>query len=262
VTIQPEIDSPPWARYGTKGMNGTKGTTAKGAVVAPEIAAPRRAGPATSGRITPDYRLRGLDFETAALIEPPAPPRRKQHASVRRKRRRLLLQWAIALVVVAVVAVLLRVAVVQPYTVDTTAMVPVLQPHTRVLVVTATFLTGSVHQGDVVVLHQPQGAGCAPGDLVSRAIGMPGQTIWSVGQSIYIDGQVLDEPGWYNVPFGEVGTSPIPRTTIPEGNYFVLGDNRTDTCDSRSFGLVASSLVIGEVVATTTRSGHLNVHVI
>jgi signal peptidase I len=256
VAIEPEIDARPWPR------NGTNGTLAKSAVLAPEVVLPRRTGPASSGSITPDHRLRGLDLETAALIEPPAPPRRKRHPSLRRKRRRLLLQWAIVLVVVAVVGVALRLAVVQPYAVSTTAMVPTLQPHTSVLVVTSTFFTGSVDHGDVVVLHQPQGAACAAGDLVSRVIGMPGQTIWSVGQSIYIDGRVLDEPGWYNVPFGEVGTSAVPRTTIPRGSYFVLGDNRTDTCDSRAFGPVSGSLVVGEVVATTTREGHPHVHFI
>jgi signal peptidase I len=232
-------------------------------VAVPEVASPRRAAPASASprRITPDYRLRGLDLETAALIEPPAPLRRR-HPGLRRKRRRLLLQWVIVAAVIAGVAVVLRMAVMEPYTVSTTAMVPTLQPNTGVLVVTSTLLTGGVDRGDVVVLHQPPGAGCVTGELVSRVIGLPGQTIWSAGQSIYVDGQVLDEPGWYNVPFGEVGTAAIPRTTVPEGSYFVLGDNRTDTCDSRAFGPVAGSLVVGRVVATTTRDGHPYLHTI
>jgi signal peptidase I len=255
MTIQPEIEA-------LAGTNGLDVGSAETAMLAPEVVLPRRTGPASSRTITPDYRLRGLDLETAALIEPPAPPLRKRHPSVRRKRRRLLLQWLTALVVVAAAGVLLRVAAARPYAVNTTAMVPTLQPDSSVLVVTSKLLAGPPQRGDVVVLHQPRNASCGAGDLVTRVIGMPGETIWSVGQTIYIDGTVLDEPGWWNAPFGEVGTSAIPRTTIPEGSYFVLGDNRTDTCDSRAFGPVAGSLVVGEVVATILRNSHPNVHVI
>jgi signal peptidase I len=141
-------------------------------------------------------------------------------------------------------------------------MVPTLQPGTHVLVVKWRRLTGSVGAGDIVVFHQPEGASCSDGsrDLVKRVIGVPGQTIWSVGQSIYIDGQVLDEPGWYNPPFGEIGPTAIAPTTIPPGSYFVMGDNRTDACDSRAFGPLSGSLVVGEVTATVARDGHLSLH--
>ena len=91
-------------------------------------------------------------------------------------------------------------------------------------------------------------------------IGLPGQTIWSAGDRIYVDGRPLNESGWYNPPFGELGPTPIARTTIPADSYFVLGDNRTDPCDSRAFGPVAGSSLVGKVLATTTRGGHPSVH--
>ncbi|MEA3215256.1 MAG: hypothetical protein QOJ19_1412, partial [Acidimicrobiia bacterium] len=144
MTIQPEMEalSPP------RGLNGTttEPATLVSEVAVPDVAAPRPSR-VSSRSITPDYRLRGLDLETAVLIEPPAPPRRRQHPALRRKRRRLLLQWLIVLVVVAVVGVLLRVAVARPYAVNTTAMVPTLQPDSSVLVVTSTLLTGAVQRG-------------------------------------------------------------------------------------------------------------------
>ena len=97
-------------------------------------------------------------------------------------------------------------------------------------------------------------------DLVKRVIGLPGETIWSAEGSIYVNGQRLNEPGWYNPPFGELGPTEIARTNIPSGSYFVMGDNRTDTCDSRSFGPMPKSLLVGRVVATIARDGHPFVH--
>jgi signal peptidase I len=164
--------------------------------------------------------------------------------------------------VVALAALGMRAWVVKPYSVTTTSMVPNIEPDTNVLVLKPDFLRGSLDAGDVIVFEQPENARCAPSgdDLISRVIGLPGQTIWSVGQNIYVDGQLLDEPDWRNPPFGEVGTTRIARTTIPEGSYYVMGDNRTDTCDSRSFGPISGSLVVGEVVATIARNGHPFVH--
>jgi signal peptidase I len=127
-------------------------------------------------------------------------------------------------------------------------------------------LTGGIDAGDVIVFEQPDGARCMVGGdaehLVSRVIAVGGQTIWSEGRDIYVDGALLDEPDWHNPPFGAVGTTPIERTTVPPGSYFVLGDNRTDTCDSRAFGPVDDSLVEGRVMATIARDGHPYVHTI
>jgi signal peptidase I len=218
---------------------------------------PARARP---GRAA-DYRLRGLDLDAYALAETPAGPERKKHPSRRYRRRRLLIQWVAVLAVTAAVAVALRVSVVQPFTVRSTSMVPTLQAGTGVLVVKPSFLTGSVKTGDVVVVDEPAGFDCNAGGetsrhLVKRVIGLPGETIWSVSGSIFVDGRPLDEPGWYNPPYGEVGATDIVRTTLPAGSYFVMGDNRTDSCDSRAFGPVPKSAFVGKVVATITRNGH------
>jgi signal peptidase I len=167
----------------------------------------------------------------------------------------------------ALVAVLLRATVVQPFTVRSTSMVPTLWPGTDILVLKWRSLTGSIEAGDIIVFRQPEGSNCPAGaadsqELVSRVIGLPGDTIWSDAERIYINGRRLDEPGWHNPPFGELGAIRIARTTIPRGSFFVIGDNRTDPCDSRSFGPVPESLVVGEVVATTARDGHPSVRLI
>jgi signal peptidase I len=222
-----------------------------------EVVATVRNAPSVPRRVSTDYRLRGLNFDRAVTLEPPGRLANRAHPALRRRRRRLVVKWTVALIVVAALAAVLRLAVVQPYSVHTTAMVPTIQPDTGVLVVKR----GSIGVGDIVVLDPPEGAACAAGaDVVSRVIATGGQTIWSVGQRIYVDGAPLAEPGWYNPPFGEVGTTEIARTTVADGDLYVLGDNRTDTCDSRAFGPIDRSLVAGRVVAQITRDGHPNFH--
>jgi signal peptidase I len=228
--------------------------------VAAPVAAPRRAATAPPGpRRKHDYRLRGLDLDALEQADPPVGEQLRGPSSGRLRLRRLLLQTVVVAAVLTLVAGVLRVAVVRPYSVQSTSMVPTIWPETDVLVATSSLLSGSVKRGDIVVLRQPDGAACAGAgslDLVSRIIGLPGDTIWSESGRILINGEYLDRPTWHNPPYGEVGPRPIVRTTVPKSSYFVLGDNRTDTCDSRVFGPVAESDLVGEVIASTLRDGH------
>jgi signal peptidase I len=80
-------------------------------------------------------------------------------------------------------------------------------------------------------------------DLVKRVIGLPGETIESTpDQRIEINGQILNEP---YLPPGTALGPPIPKQVIPAGHYFVMGDNRTDSSDSRFFGPVPRSYIVG-----------------
>jgi len=216
-------------------------------------------------RQSADYRMRGLELDAQNL--PPTPTgRRRRDASDRRRRRRLLAKWGVVLTVATLVAVLLRVTVVQPFSVPSTAMAPTLQAGDRVLVVKSSLLTGPVERGEIIVFRHPETISCPAGssgaeDLVKRVIGLPGETIRSVGGSIYINGRQLHEAGWYDPRFRQVGSRQIPRTTIPPGHFFVMGDNRVNSCDSRSFGAVAGSTIVGKVVSIVSRHGHPYLHI-
>jgi signal peptidase I len=214
-----------------------------------------------------DYRLRGLDLDAPPADVPPVVYKKRGHHPARRRRVRLAVLWAAIVVVAALVTVLLRATVVQPYTVSSSAMMPTLHVGDRILVVKSRLLTGPITTGDIVVFHHPSMAACGSGgagaqDLVQRVIALPGQTIWSEGGGIYINGKVLNEPGWFAPASGELGSTQIVRTTIPPGDYYVLGDNRSVACDSRSFGALPASAVEGKVVAVVMRGGHPHVHLL
>ena len=123
-------------------------------------------------------------------------------------------------------------------------------------------LRGPVRSGEIVVFRPPQSLPCTVvggrgGDLVLRVVALPGETIWSVGDTIFVDGRPLSEQGWYNPRFGQVGSTPIRSTTLAPDQYFVLADNRSDACDSRAFGPISKSSVVGEGIAIVGRHGHV-----
>jgi signal peptidase I len=168
------------------------------------------------------------------------------------------LREAIIVVVVAVlVALLLRAFVVQTFFIPSGSMSPTLQVGDRILVNKLSYHLHAVGRGDIVVFSRPPAENCGGpevNDLVKRVIGLPGETLSLSGGHVYVDGRRLDE-SW--LPAAEQGvTRPGPGGThyslqhayrIPANDYFVMGDNRTDSCDSRFWGPISKSLIVGKV---------------
>jgi signal peptidase I len=104
-------------------------------------------------------------------------------------------------------------------------------------------------RGDVVVFETPPEAEevCpGPGGVfVKRLIGVPGDTVEIRGDALLVNGALLSEPYLYD---GEVG-DPFGPVTVPEGQYFMMGDNRLQSCDSRDWGPVGRENLIGPVFA-------------
>ena len=98
---------------------------------------------------------------------------------------------------VVLVAVLLRLTLIAPFTVPSSAMAPTLQAGDRILVLRSSFVTGSIGRGDIIVFHRPKFFPCQTSGtgqyLVERVIGLPGETILSSHQTIYIDGKQMAE---------------------------------------------------------------------
>lgn len=206
-----------------------------------------------------DYRLRGLstdptDYISTAPIRPDRQRRPRRHGL-------LLAKMAVLLAVAALAAWLIPAFVAQPFSVPGTAMSPTLQAGDRILVAKSGFLENPIRSGQIVVFRPPQFLPCTVvgggGDLVLRVVALPGQTIWSIDNAIFVDGRPLRERGWYDPRFGQVGSRPIPSTTLAQNHYFVLGDNRSGACDSRAFGPISGSSIVGDGIAIVVRHGHV-----
>ena len=165
---------------------------------------------------------------------------------------------AVVVVVIALlVAVLLRTFVVQTFFIPSGSMEPTLQIGDRILVNKLSYHLHSVDRGDIVVFSRPPAEDCGGpevNDLVKRVIGLPGETISTSGGYVYIDGKRLNETWLPASKQGTTGEGPPGSPSnldrpfhIPANDYFVMGDNRTDSCDSRYWGPIARSLIVGKV---------------
>ncbi|HTU36517.1 MAG TPA: signal peptidase I [Acidimicrobiales bacterium] len=189
--------------------------------------------------------------------EPGGPADAAAAAPKRSSGARWIREGVIVVVVAVLFAVLLRAFVVQTFYIPSGSMEPTLQIGDRILVNKLSYDLHGVHQGDIVVFSRPPAENCGGpevNDLVKRVIGLPGQTISLTNGYVYIDGKHLDE-SW--LPSQEQGiTNPGPGGTayslakpyhIPANDYFVMGDNRGDSCDSRYWGPIPKSLIVGKV---------------
>jgi len=163
-----------------------------------------------------------------------------------RRGSRWIVEWAVVLVVAILVAVGIRTFVVQTFYIPSASMEPTLEIGDRILVDKLSYHLHAVHRGDIVVFATPPGEDAGPNvkDLVKRVNGLPGETISSAGGQVVINSKPLKEP-W--LVKGTVTTG-ITTQVIPPNEYFVMGDNRSDSQDSRFFGPIHRSLIVGRVV--------------
>lgn len=169
----------------------------------------------------------------------------------------MVIEWVAVLVVAVVAAILIRAFVFEPFFIPSGSMEPTLKVNDRVLVNKLSYDLHGIHRGDVVVFRKPPND-YSPNikDLIKRVIGLPGETISGKDGAVYINGHRLKEP-W--LPKG-VTTAPFPAVAIPRGDYFVMGDNRGDSADSRVIGPISGKLIVGRafmIVWPVSRIGGL-----
>jgi signal peptidase I len=192
----------------------------------------------------------------------PADPGSAASGTPRRRRwRRTLAETAIVIFVAVLLAGLVRTFAFQTFWIPSASMTPTLAVYDRVVVQKAFFTWHDVREGDIVVFSHPPLDDCPGpgGDLVKRVIALPGQTIYSAGNSIYVNGRLLAEP--YLPPDDPLGPS-IPDASrqhpyrVPAGEFYMLGDDRADSCDSRYWGPIKGSSIVGKVVLVWWHDGH------
>ena len=161
-------------------------------------------------------------------------------------------------------AVGIRAFVVQAFFIPTSSMVPTLEVGDRLLVQKAFFNWHDLHEGDIVVFHRPPADTMCidSGDnvLVKRVIGLPGQRLYSVGSNVFVDGMGIPEP-YVTEPLGRAIASKEHPYLVPKGDLYVMGDNRAISCDSRYWGPIHGSSVIGQVVLLWWHNGHPDFHI-
>ncbi len=162
---------------------------------------------------------------------------------------RVVGEWVAVVVFALLGAFIIRTFLFQTFYIPSGSMEPTLQIGDRIIVSKLSYKIHGVGRGNIVVFHAPprEETACADPaikDLVKRVIGLPGETISSRGNVVLINGKPLNQPWFAPVPLGQ----PIPTQKIPANSYFVMGDNRTQSCDSRDWGPVPEGNIIGHVI--------------
>lgn len=146
---------------------------------------------------------------------------------------RWLGETALLVAAAFLLAMAFRASVAQAFEIPTPSMEPTIMVHDRIMAEKLTPRFGAPEVGDVVVIDNPIG-GTIP--FVKRVVALPGQTVDLQAGAVWVDGEKIAEPYTHGLP-SEAQVVELPYT-VPSGFVWVMGDNRTNSEDSRFFGAV------------------------
>ena len=151
------------------------------------------------------------------------------------------------IVVALSVFVVIYLFIVQPHEVKGSSMEPTFQNNEYIITDKVSYRFGKPNRGDVVIFKAPVNPDV---EYIKRIIGLPGETVMIENGRIYIDGKILNEPYLEDLtpvfPGGFIKEG--VAASVPEDHYFVMGDNRPHSSDSREFGPIEKKLIIGKAV--------------
>jgi signal peptidase I len=156
------------------------------------------------------------------------------------KRSHLAREIVETLALTLIIFIVIRFAI-QSYRVEGTSMQPGLQSDEYVLVNKTAYLFHIPDRGDIIVFHDPLDTSK---DYIKRVIGLPGDTISYTSTTVEVNGVVLNEP-YISEKANPLAKSPF---VVPANDYFVLGDNRPISDDSRDWGFVPKDYIVGKAV--------------
>ena len=183
---------------------------------------------------------------------------------------RKVVDWVLTLAIAVAFVLVFEAEVAKPYRIPSSSMEPTLhcaRPGAwcegrfsdRVIVNRLAYRFGSPERGDIVVFEAPAAAkkDCGEGGTyVKRLIGLPGETVSERSGVISINGKPLSE----NYALGTKEDAMTGTWRVPEGEYFLIGDDRVHSCDSRTWGSVPRSSLIGPLLVTYWPPTRLSFH--
>ena len=169
-------------------------------------------------------------------------------------RGRTIVEYVVLAVVAVAVALLIQAFLVKPYRIPSASMEDTLLIGDRVLVDRISWRFSQPERGDIVVFHPPFDGPV----LIKRIIGLPNDEISLRGGFVYINGRRLNEPYVRRVDGRQEPSEPFSNGLpwslqepykAPGGSYFVMGDNRSNSGDSREFGPIKRAQFVGRAFA-------------
>jgi signal peptidase I len=170
----------------------------------------------------------GKDEGNKPAEQPPAQVRGVMHS------------WLRDLVISVVVSAIIIIFLYQPVRVEGTSMLPVLEDQDRLFINKLAYRVGEIHRGDVVVFLYPHDH---EKSYIKRVIALPGDTLRIDHGQVYVNDARVEES---YVPRQFEDDRSQPEMTVPKHEYFVMGDHRSVSSDSRDFGPVDRELIYGK----------------
>ena len=173
----------------------------------------------------------------------------------RRSSSKTAIEWVLLIGAALIIAVLVKTFLFQAFYIPSDSMVPTLKKNDRVIVNKLSYKFHKVHRGDIIVFSTPKGPDGQPidptiKDLVKRVIGLPGETVTEKNGHVFVNGTALEES---YLPAGTVSDCAsfqpqcFPTGPLQADRYWVMGDNRAGSRDSRYFGAINKSEIVGRV---------------
>ncbi|HDD53634.1 MAG TPA: signal peptidase I [Thermosulfidibacter takaii] len=159
-------------------------------------------------------------------------------------------EYAKSILIALIIALLIRTFIVQAFRIPSGSMIPTLLVGDHILVNKLAYRFGEPHRLDVVVFKFPLDSNK---DYIKRVIGLPGDRLKIVNKVVFINGKPLKEPYARHTDSRTIPRGIQPRdnygpVVVPPGHYFVMGDNRDSSYDSRFWGFVSRKALIGKAL--------------
>ena len=167
---------------------------------------------------------------------------------------RTLLEWVLVLGGALAAALVIQATFLKAFYIPSGSMEPTLEINDRVLVNKLSYSFGDVQRGDIIVFHKPENAPQSEvNDFITRVVALEGDTIEARNGAVYLNGAPIDE-GYLD---DQTVTLSLPSQQVPADHVFVMGDNRAHSVDSRVFGPIEESSIVGEALFRVWPVTHL-----